>query len=81
MSSIALIVPSLFLNVPVAQAELGDGLATRLFQQFDPDKQSDAGSEVHSEVAYSLSIDQDVSRMESLLDTWTSDLRKNVLVK
>ena len=33
------------------------------------------------ETEYMSSIDPDVTKMEGLLDQWTVDLKKNVLVK
>jgi len=31
-------------------------------------------------VMYSTTVDHDISRMENLLDQWTSELKKNVMV-
>jgi len=31
-------------------------------------------------LAYTATVDHDISRMENLLDQWTSDLKKNVMV-
>lgn len=39
-----------------------------------------AGHDDISEVAYTVTVDQDMTRMESVLDQWTYQLKKNVLV-
>ena len=41
---------------------------------------SDAGTELSSVVSYSPNIDTDLSRMDGLMDTWLTDLKRNVLV-
>jgi len=43
---------------------------------FHVDSMDDAGDTV----AYTATIDHDISRMENLLDQWTADLKKNVMV-
>lgn len=32
-------------------------------------------------VTYSATVDHDISRMENLLDQWTAELKKNVMVR
>ena len=38
------------------------------------------GTELSSVVSYTPNIDSDLSRMDGLMDTWLTDLKRNILV-
>ena len=68
---------------------MGDPLKAKLFMRPDSpcstvsgytNRDSEVGSMMSDDMGYSLTIDQDLSRMENLLDQWTGDIKRNVLV-
>jgi len=73
----------------VATMPMGDPLKAKLFMRPDSPsstfsgyshRDSESGSLMGDEMGFTVSVDQDLTRMESLLDQWTGDLKRNVLV-
>jgi hypothetical protein len=54
---------------------MGESLATKLFPERDQSSRDAVTKE------FTLTIDQDVEHMEEILDTWTAELKRNVLVR
>ena len=69
---------------------LEDRLAARLFTEERPDTPesvvssipaSQTSPELERDLVYSVGVDQDVTHMESMLDKWTYQLKKDIMVR
>jgi len=70
----------------LADMALGDPLRTQLFMQTHTPGSSEQGSFYDASIGsgeqeYMVTIDQDISRMENLLDQWTGQLKHNILAE
>lgn len=74
----------------LATMQMGDPLKAKLFMRPDSPSSTlscysqrdlDSGSMAGDNMGFTVSVDQDITRMESLLDQWTGDLKRNVLAE